>query len=70
MFVLNGTQREFVKKLPFTFKYTNNEYFYKGCIIFAFNFHTTKNRIQIFSSTLDNYVMADNPVRKIDAFAC
>ena len=65
-FVKTCRQREFVKKLPLTFKYTHNVYFYKGCIIFAYAvyaIHTRKNRNQTFFSTLDDQVMADNPVQ-------
>ena len=53
------------------FKYTHYVYFYKGCIIFAYKMyaiHTRKNRNKIFFSTLDDQVMADNPVRLINAF--
>ena len=40
----NFKQREFVKKLPLSFKYTHNAYFYKGSRIFASTHHAIHTR--------------------------
>ena len=60
-----------MKKLPLSFKYTHNVYFYKGSITFAFKLHAIHTRKKQKSNifyTLDDQVMADNPFRLIDVF--
>ncbi|MBC7424357.1 MAG: transposase [Ferruginibacter sp.] len=67
----NGRQREFVKKLPSLFKYTQSVDIAKGVqflLLLCIQFIQGNNRHQTYFSTLDEQVTADNAVRLIDAF--
>ena len=61
-----------MKKLPLSFKYTHYVYIlqrlYDFCLHTACNSYKEKTEIKHFLVPLDDQVMADNPVRLIDAF--